>query len=134
ILLLLILISSLFSIILVWLFGFALLYRVRFLLIKLQLAEGDYIKEVNPFEIMFSQSTINNMFQIGNDIENTIDDLVNSKVKIEDFLMIQVCIIDDIFYSSDNRRLYIFQEAICQELNIKKIPVKVRQVSDINIR
>ena len=83
------------------------------MLIKLQLAEGDYIKEVNPFEIMFSQATINNIFQIGNDIENTIDELINNKIRIEDFSMIQVCIIDDIFYFSDNRRLYVFQESIC---------------------
>ena len=67
------------------------------MLVKLQLAEGDYIKEVNPFEIMFSQATINNIFQIGNDIENTINDFVNSKVRIENFSIIQVCIIDDIF-------------------------------------
>ena len=83
---------------------------------------------------MYSQAMINNIFQIWNYIENTINELVNSKVRIEDFPMIQVCIIDDIFYSSDNRRLYVFQEAIRKGLNIKKIPVKVRRVSDINIR
>ena len=83
---------------------------------------------------MFSQATINNIFQIGNDLENTINDLVDGKVKIEDFLMIQVCIIDNIFYSSDNRRLYCFQQAIQRGLDIKKILVKVRQVSDLNIK
>jgi hypothetical protein len=89
-------------------FGALLLYRAYLIYPKILLAEGDYIKEVNPFDIMFSQSTINNIFQMDNDIENTIDDLVNSIVKIEDFPIIQTCIIDDIFYSSDNRRLYSF--------------------------
>jgi hypothetical protein len=70
---------------------------------------------------------------MGNDIENTVDELVNSKLKIQDFPMIQVCIIDEIFYSSDNRRLYCFQEAIKKGLNVKKIPVKVKRVSDLNI-
>ncbi|CAG8796510.1 20060_t:CDS:1, partial [Cetraspora pellucida] len=69
-----------------------------------------------------------------NDIENTIKDLVNGKIKIKDFSIIQVCIINDIFFSSDNRRLYIFQEAICKGLNINKILVKIRGVTDINIK
>ncbi|CAG8726660.1 15343_t:CDS:2 [Cetraspora pellucida] len=93
----------------------------------------DYIKKIDPFKIMFSQRNINTIFQIGNDIENTINDLVNSKIKIEDFPMIQVCIINDIFYSSDNRRLYVFQEAIRRGLNINKISVKVKRISDMNI-
>ncbi|CAG8799509.1 21891_t:CDS:2 [Cetraspora pellucida] len=107
--------------------------EIQFLLIKLQLAEEDIIKYIDPFQICYSQRQINNTFQIGNDIENTINDLVNNKIKIENFPIIQICIIDDIFYSSDNRRLYCFKEAIRRGLNIKKIPVNIKRISDLNI-
>jgi hypothetical protein len=33
-----------------------------------EIVEGDYITEMNPFEIMFSQAMINNIFQMGNRI------------------------------------------------------------------
>jgi hypothetical protein len=117
------------------LFGALLLYRTYLIYPKLLLAEGDYIKYINPFEIMFSQSTISSTFGPPEyyDIENTIDELVNGKLKIEDIRKIQVCIIDDIYYSSDNRRLYCFQEAIKRGLKVEKIPVKIRRVSDLNI-
>ncbi|CAG8815659.1 17853_t:CDS:1 [Cetraspora pellucida] len=133
--LLILLISlSIFSIIFVWVFGILLFWRMKFIIRKLKLANDDYITKINPFEIMFSQRQINNIFQMGNDIENTIKDLVNGKIKVEDFPIIQVCIINDIFFSSDNRRLYTFQEAIRRGLNINKIPVKIRQVTDLNIK
>src|SRR5207237_10576386 len=77
-------------------FDILLFYRVYLIYPKLLLSEADYITKLNPFEIMFSQSTINNIFQMGNCIDNTINDLVDGKVKIEDFPMLQVCIIDDI--------------------------------------
>ncbi|CAG8806385.1 2528_t:CDS:1 [Cetraspora pellucida] len=125
---------SFFSIIFVWIFGILLLWRMKFIIRKLKLADDDYITEINPFEIMFTQRQINNIFQMGNDIENTIENLVNGKTKIEDFLVIQVCIINDIFFSSDNQRLYTFQEAIRKGLNINKIPVKIRQITDLNIK
>ncbi|CAG8800830.1 5094_t:CDS:2, partial [Dentiscutata erythropus] len=54
-------------------------------------------------------------------------DLVDGKVRIEDFPLINICLIEDIFYSSDNRRLYCFKEAIKQGLDIDRIPVRIRQ-------
>jgi hypothetical protein len=114
-------------------FGALLLYRAYLIYPKLLLSEGDYVREMNPFEIMFSQSTISPWFQEYGELEDTIKGLVDGIVKIKDIKIIQVCIIDDIFYSSDNRRLYCFQEAIKRGLNIKKIPVKIRRVSEINI-
>ncbi|CAG8720093.1 22927_t:CDS:1 [Cetraspora pellucida] len=107
---------------------------MKFVIQKLKLADGDYVIEKNSFEIMFSQCTINNIFQMGNDIKNTIEDLVNNKIKVEDFPIIQVCIINDMFFSSDNQRLYMFQEAIRRGLNITKIPVKIRRITDLNIK
>ncbi|CAG8801416.1 8653_t:CDS:2, partial [Cetraspora pellucida] len=102
IILLILLISlSHFSIIFVWIFGFLLLWRMKFIIRKLKLTNRDYVIEMNPFEIMFSQSTINNIFQMGNDIENTIKDLIDKAIK--------------------------------RGLNITKIPVKIQQITDLNI-
>ncbi|CAG8437647.1 14390_t:CDS:2 [Dentiscutata heterogama] len=70
---------------------------------------------------------------MGNDLDNTIQDLVDGKVRIEDFPLINVCLIEDIFYSSDNRRLYCFKEAIKRGLDVDRIPVIIRRVSDVNI-
>ena len=125
---------ALFSRVLMWIPFALLLWRVKFLLIKVRLADGDYIEDLDPFEINFSQASINNVFQMGNDIENTIEDLVDKKIKIEDFPYIRVCQIDDMWYSSDNRRLYCFQESIRRGLEVKKIPVQVRRASDLNIK
>ena len=125
---------ALFSRVLMWIPFILLLWRVKFLLVKVQLADGDYIEDLDPFEINFSQASINNVFQMGNDIENTIEDLVDKKIKIEDFLYIRVCQINDIWYSSDNRRLYCFRESIKRGLDVKKIPVQVRRASDLNIK
>ncbi|CAG8612569.1 15986_t:CDS:2 [Dentiscutata erythropus] len=60
--------------------------------------------------------------EIGNDLDNTIQDLLDGKVRIEDFSLINVCLIENVFYSSDNRRLYCFKEAIKRGLNVDRIP------------
>ncbi|CAG8818170.1 6815_t:CDS:1, partial [Dentiscutata erythropus] len=52
---------------------------------------------------------------------------------MEDFPLINVCLIEDVFYSSDNRRLYCFKETIKRGLDVDRIPVRIRWVSDINI-
>ncbi|CAG8754701.1 5860_t:CDS:2, partial [Dentiscutata erythropus] len=70
---------------------------------------------------------------MGNYLENTIQDLVDSKVRIEDFPLITICLMEDVFYSSDNRRLYCFKKAIKRGLDVDRIPVRIRRVSDINI-
>ncbi|CAG8743899.1 18664_t:CDS:2, partial [Racocetra persica] len=67
-------------------------------------------------------------------VEETINELVNGSIRIEDFPHIQVCIIDDMIFSSDNRRLYVFQEAIRRGLKVDKIPVRVRRSTDLNIK
>ncbi|CAG8462527.1 21908_t:CDS:2 [Dentiscutata erythropus] len=54
------------------------------------------------------------------------EDLLDGKIRIEDFSLINVCLIEDIFYSSDNRRLYCFKEAIKQGLDVDKISVRIR--------
>ncbi|CAG8807004.1 10972_t:CDS:2, partial [Racocetra persica] len=114
--------------------GGLLLLRIKILILKLRLADGDYTTTINLFEILFSQSTINSSFRNGEDIEETIIKLVNSSIRIEDFPHVQVCIIDDMIFSSDNRRLYVFQEAIRRGLKVDKIPVRIRRTADLNIK
>jgi hypothetical protein len=133
ILFILIPILAFFSLVLIVICFALLLYRVKFLLVKLKLANRDYITELDPFQICFSQANISPYFQNGDSLENTIKELVKNKLRIEDIPIIHVCIINDIYYSSDNRRLYCFQEAIKKGLQVKKIPVKIRRVSDCNI-
>ncbi|CAG8837160.1 7021_t:CDS:1, partial [Racocetra persica] len=134
ILLILVIILAPFSFIFVWILGGLLLLRTKILILKLRLADEDYTMMINPFEILFSQSTINSSFRNGGDIEKTIIELVNGSIRIEDFPHIQVCIIDDMIFSSNNRRLYIFQEAIRRGLKVDKIPVRVRRSTDLNIK
>ncbi|CAG8756611.1 16437_t:CDS:2, partial [Racocetra persica] len=114
--------------------GGLLLLRIKIFILKLRLADRDYTTMMNLFEILFSQSTINSSFRNGGDVEETIIELVNSSIQIEDFSHIQVCIIDDMIFSSDNRRLYVFQEAIRRGLKVDKIPVRVQRSTDLNIK
>ena len=88
------------------------LYKIKNYLINLRANKKLLYIEIDPFEIYFSQSMISNIFRNRWSLEDTIVELVEEKIKIEDIDIIQVCIIDDIFYLSNNRRLYCFQEAI----------------------
>ncbi|CAG8820518.1 24251_t:CDS:2, partial [Dentiscutata erythropus] len=63
----------------------------------------------------------------------SLADLLDGKVRMEDFPLINVCLIEDVFYSLDNRRLYCFKKAIKRGLGVNRIPVRIRRVSDINI-
>ncbi|CAG8617834.1 25099_t:CDS:2 [Racocetra persica] len=133
-LLILMIILAPFSFIFVWILGGLLLLRIKIFILKLRLADGDYTTTMNPFKILFSQSTINSSFRNSRNIEETIIELVNDSIRIEDFPHIQVCIIDDMIFSSDNRRLYVFQEAIRRGLKVDKIPIRVRRSTDLNIK
>ncbi|CAG8823693.1 27755_t:CDS:2, partial [Dentiscutata erythropus] len=52
----------------------------------------------------------------------SVANLLDSKVRMEDFPLINVCLMEDVFYSSDNRRLYCFKEAIKRGLDVDRIP------------
>ncbi|CAG8542435.1 5045_t:CDS:2 [Dentiscutata erythropus] len=79
-------------------------FEWRFLLVRIQLSEGDVVTFLDPCL-----------------------DLVDGKVRIEDFPLINVCLIEDFFYLSDNRRLYCFKEAIKRGLDVDRIPVRIRR-------
>ncbi|CAG8564780.1 13565_t:CDS:2 [Cetraspora pellucida] len=117
-------------------FGLLLLFRFKFLLEKARLADGDYYTFLNPFDIKFSQANISNVFSYsGKTLEETIEQLLEEDVEcIKNIQAIEVCIINDTYYSSDNRRLYCFREAIKRGLEIKKIPVLVRRFTDTNMK
>ncbi|CAG8790934.1 4189_t:CDS:2, partial [Dentiscutata erythropus] len=79
-------------------------YTFEFLLLRLNLSEGDVVTFVDPCL-----------------------DLLDGKVRMEDFPLINVCLMEDFFYSSDNQRLYCFKEAIKRGLDVDRIPVRIRQ-------
>jgi hypothetical protein len=118
------------------LFFFVLfLYKIKNTLLKLKLAEQKNILiELNPFEILFSQANINDEFRSGKKVEDTIKELVEGITIIEEIPTIQVCLIDNIFYSSDNRRLYCIQTAMKRGLQVENIKVLLMRVCDTNIQ
>ncbi|CAG8690084.1 5811_t:CDS:2, partial [Cetraspora pellucida] len=103
---------------------------------KVRLADGDYYIFMNPFDIKYSQANISNKFSYsGKNLKETIDELLNFNIEsIKNIRAIEVCIINDTYYSSDNRRLYCFRKAIKNGANFQKIPVLVRRASDTNIK
>ncbi|CAG8633206.1 26808_t:CDS:1, partial [Dentiscutata erythropus] len=53
---------------------------------------------------------------------------------LKDIPTLEVCIINEIYYSSDNRRLYCIKEAIKKGLKVEKIPILIKRVTDTNIQ
>jgi hypothetical protein len=82
----------------------------------------------DPIHIRFMHSKIRPKFSDGKLVQQTLDDIVNGKLKIEDIPKIVVIKQDDThFYSMNNRRLWVFKQ--CRELGIlpdNKVVVRVR--------
>ncbi|CAG8796446.1 9255_t:CDS:2, partial [Dentiscutata erythropus] len=108
----------------------------KFLLAKLKLADGDYVTFFNPLLIQYSQGNIRDVFQHSNrPIEDTINQLLEDEIDcLKNIPTLEVCIINEIYYFSDNRKLYCIKEAIKRELKLEKIPVLIRKVTDTNIQ
>ncbi|CAG8725913.1 14560_t:CDS:2, partial [Dentiscutata erythropus] len=54
-------------------------YTFEFLLLRLNLSEGDVVRFIDPCLVHYSQALISNVFQMGNDLDNTIQDLLDGK-------------------------------------------------------
>lgn len=106
-------------------------FRKKYIFYKL--GQGDFETYMDPFEILFSQANINTCFKNGGLIEDLINDLVDESIRVNDIEIVKVCIIDNNYFSFDNRRLYCFQEAIKRGAKFKKIPVIFTREND-NIR
>ncbi|RIB04071.1 hypothetical protein C2G38_2223365 [Gigaspora rosea] len=89
-------------------FFFAIvIFELKPILIRLELRKKDFDYILDPRQILFTQAQINSYFS-GNDeftVENTINDLVTSRLKPQD--------------------LPIIHQAIQKGANFKKVPVKI---------
>ncbi|CAG8799165.1 28321_t:CDS:1, partial [Dentiscutata erythropus] len=134
-LLVLVLILMPFSAVLSWICGVLLIYRAKFLLAKLRLADSNYITFLDPLLIKYSQTSIKDVFQYSNrPIEDTINQILEDGIDcLKNIPAIEVCIINEIYYSSDNRRLYCIKEAIKRGLKVEKISILIKIVTDTNI-
>ncbi|CAG8819521.1 2883_t:CDS:1, partial [Dentiscutata erythropus] len=103
-LLVLVLILMPFSVVLSWICSVQLIYRAKFLLAKLRLADGDYITFLDPLLIKYSQTSIRDVFQYSNrPIEDTINQILDDGIDcLKNIPAIEVCFINEIYYSSDN--------------------------------
>jgi hypothetical protein len=90
--------------------------------------------EIDVDDILFSQDSISSKFKDGTSIEEAISNIKSEKIKISNFPAIIVIKIGDDsdpdYVSIDNRRLYIFQQALKWKRN-KKIKVIVVNANDI---
>ena len=65
--------------------------------------------ELNPQTIRFTHDSIFHIFKNGVRLSDTISDLENNLIKVEDFPMIRVVLHKGCYWSLDNRRLYVFK-------------------------
>jgi hypothetical protein len=107
-------------------------YNFQEIFIKLRLSKEDFIYELDPLKINFTQSTISPWFRgyDGYSVEETTKDLINSKLNPKDLPIIRVCIIDGEFFSADNRRLYCLKEAVKNGAKFKKVAVQIVRETD----
>ncbi|CAG8837476.1 36626_t:CDS:2, partial [Gigaspora margarita] len=96
------------------------------ILIRLRLSTNDFVYELDPLKINFTQTTISSWFRDydGYNIEKTTKDLVYSKLNPKNLPIIRVCIINEKFVSADNRRLYCLKKAIKNGAKFNKVSVK----------
>ncbi|KAL3877302.1 hypothetical protein ACJMK2_035032 [Sinanodonta woodiana] len=64
---------------------------------------------IRPSDIRYTQESISCRFQIGKNIGTVIKEIMNEECKISDIPEIEVMVKDGVYYSADNRRLYIFK-------------------------
>ncbi|XP_069124890.1 uncharacterized protein [Argopecten irradians] len=82
---------------------------------------------LRPSDIRFCQDSINSVFDKNSEhaygrIGETLDDLLRGDSDVYDIPTITVVDVDDVWYTTDNRRLWVFQKL--EDLGrCKKIPV-----------
>jgi len=80
--------------------------------------------EVDPHQVLYSQCCIKPTFKDGKLVESTIKKLVNGKLSPKGIKTIRVCTLPSgKMHSLDNRRLYVFKEAIKRGCTFRTVPV-----------
>ncbi|CAB5395718.1 unnamed protein product [Rhizophagus irregularis] len=79
--------------------------------------------EIDPREVFYSQDSIRPRFKDDNrHVEDTIRQLVKGKISPRHIERIRVCTLNGRMHSLDNRRLYVFKEAINRGGNFETVP------------
>ena len=65
---------------------------------------------LRPSDIRYTQSTISNKFSDGTLIGRLLDDIVIGRCFVSAIKMIEVKLVDGLWYSADNRRLWVFKQ------------------------
>lgn len=87
------------------------------------------IMNLRPSEIRFSQNSIKNVFDkrcvhSNKKLTDTLEDLSTGKCNISDIPKITVFKKDEVWYTLDNRRLWVFQR-LEEKNKCEEIPVKI---------
>ncbi|KAL3859191.1 hypothetical protein ACJMK2_009420 [Sinanodonta woodiana] len=77
---------------------------------------------LKPSSIYFSQDTINNYFKSHGTIGSVLDKIYEGTISINTIPMISICQKDGKWFTTDNRRLWIFQQleklGKCSEIDV----------------
>uniref|UniRef100_A0A0L8HIY3 Uncharacterized protein n=1 Tax=Octopus bimaculoides TaxID=37653 RepID=A0A0L8HIY3_OCTBM len=92
--------------------------------------------ELSPSEIRYSQDSIKATFQNGTPLSDVIADIISGRKSPNDIPSIDVYLRNGTYYSSDNRRLYVFKEVqrIQPDLKIKVILNRILFVPKLTTR
>eukprot|EP01001_Neometanema_parovale_P010933 NODE_7175_length_786_cov_89.306184_g6936_i0.p1 GENE.NODE_7175_length_786_cov_89.306184_g6936_i0~~NODE_7175_length_786_cov_89.306184_g6936_i0.p1 ORF type:complete len:192 (+),score=15.30 NODE_7175_length_786_cov_89.306184_g6936_i0:117-692(+) len=93
----------------------------------------DQFIEVDPADVYFSHSKIRPLFSCGRAVTQTLDDIQNGTLRVEDLPKITVITTgkDEHFYSLNNRRLWLFKQ--CRTLGLlpnNRVLVRVQPQAD----
>ncbi|KAF0370530.1 rhs repeat-associated core domain-containing protein [Gigaspora margarita] len=113
-------------------FFIILFYNFQEMNIRLRLSTDDFVYDLDPLKINFTQTTISSWFK-GYDrynIEETTEDLVSGKLNPKNLPIIRVCIINREFFLAYNRRLYCLKKAVKNGAKFNKVLVKIVRETD----
>ena len=82
------------------------------------------IIDLSPSDIRFMHDRINSKFSNGISLHETIDDIENGLMKVDDLPRIRVVCKDGYYYSFDNRRLYVYR-VLHYRGRLNKVTVKL---------
>ncbi|GBB97814.1 hypothetical protein RclHR1_03080003 [Rhizophagus clarus] len=79
--------------------------------------------EIDPLNVFYSQDSIRPRFKDNNrHVEETIKQLVKGKITPRHIERIRICFHNGRMHSLDNRRLYVFKQAVKRGGNFKTVP------------
>ena len=82
--------------------------------------------ELSPAEIRFMQDSISYRFRCGRYVNDAIEKIAKKEMRVDTLPMIQVLKKDGLYYSLDNRRLYVFRvlhyRGLLDSLKVELVP------------